>query len=158
MAWVTPSSRSTGDLMTAAIWNQDVVANPIALTPAGLSVVLDGGGAALAAGAGPGFRLPMAANLHSLHLSNDSKESATSVVSLSIDIYRTSNRSAGYPNTTGSILDSTGLVLTSGDFTERTALGGITPVSWNDGDYFAIHINSASTCVRATVDFDLTRD
>ena len=28
MAWVTPSNRATGDLVTAAIWNQDVVANP----------------------------------------------------------------------------------------------------------------------------------
>ena len=33
MAWVTPSSRSTGDLITAAIWNADVVANPIAIAP-----------------------------------------------------------------------------------------------------------------------------
>lgn len=31
MAWVTPTSRSTGDLITAAIWNQDVVSNVIAL-------------------------------------------------------------------------------------------------------------------------------
>lgn len=31
MAWITPSARTTGDLITAAIWNQDVVANPIAL-------------------------------------------------------------------------------------------------------------------------------
>lgn len=28
MAWVTPSTRSTGTLITAAIWNADVVANP----------------------------------------------------------------------------------------------------------------------------------
>ena len=28
MAWLTPSNRATGDLITAAIWNQDVVANP----------------------------------------------------------------------------------------------------------------------------------
>ncbi len=31
MAWVSPSNRTTGTLITAAIWNQDVVANPIAL-------------------------------------------------------------------------------------------------------------------------------
>ena len=158
MAWVTPSSRSTGDLMTAAIWNQDVVANSIALTPAGLSVVLDGGGAVLGAGAGPSFRLPMSADLNSLHLSNDTEESGTSKISLSVDIRHTSNRSAGYPNSTGTILDSTGLLITSGDFAERTSLGNISPVSYADGDYFAIHINSASTCKRATVDFDLVRD
>lgn len=28
MAWSAPSTRSTGDLITAAIWNQDVVDNP----------------------------------------------------------------------------------------------------------------------------------
>lgn len=28
MAWVTPSNKVTGNLITAAIWNQDVVANP----------------------------------------------------------------------------------------------------------------------------------
>lgn len=28
MAWVTPSTRATGDLITSAIWNADVVANP----------------------------------------------------------------------------------------------------------------------------------
>ncbi len=28
MAWVNPTSRSTSDLITAAIWNQDVVVNP----------------------------------------------------------------------------------------------------------------------------------
>lgn len=30
-AWVAPSSRTTGTLITAAIWNQDVVDNPTAL-------------------------------------------------------------------------------------------------------------------------------
>ena len=33
MAWVTPSSRSTGDLITAAIWNADVVDNAIETAP-----------------------------------------------------------------------------------------------------------------------------
>lgn len=31
MAWISPSTRSTGTLITASIWNQDVVANAIAL-------------------------------------------------------------------------------------------------------------------------------
>lgn len=31
MAWVTPTTRTTGALITAAIWNQDVVENPVAL-------------------------------------------------------------------------------------------------------------------------------
>ena len=158
MAWSTPTSRSTGDLITAAIWNQDVANNPIALTPAGLSFVIGSGAAVIVTGAAGGFRLPINADLNSLHLSNDEEASATSVVSLNVDIRHTSNRSAGYPDSTGSIMDSTGLVITSASFAERTALGGIAPVSYSDGDYFALHVNSASTCKRATVDFDLVRD
>lgn len=158
MAWSTPSTRSTGDLITAAIWNQDVVSNPIALTPAGLTFILSGGGAVISTGGQGGFRLPLNANLNSLHLSNDEDESGTTKVSLDVDLRRTSNRSAGYPNSTGSIMDSTGLKIESGDFAERTALGGITPTSYTDGDYFSVHVNSASTCKRATLDIDLTRD
>ena len=37
MAYVAPSTRTTGTLITASIWNQDVVANPIALSPHVLS-------------------------------------------------------------------------------------------------------------------------
>lgn len=31
MAWSTPTSRSTGYLVTSSTWNQDAVDNPIAL-------------------------------------------------------------------------------------------------------------------------------
>ena len=38
MAYSAPSTISTGDLITAAIWNQDVVANPIAIYAGAMSV------------------------------------------------------------------------------------------------------------------------
>jgi hypothetical protein len=38
MAYIAPPSRSTGDLITAAIWNADVVANEIAIYAGALSV------------------------------------------------------------------------------------------------------------------------
>lgn len=38
MAYVAPSTRSAGALITAAIWNQDVVANPIALYAGAMSL------------------------------------------------------------------------------------------------------------------------
>lgn len=37
-AWSTPSTRTTGTLITAAIWNQDVVDNPIALRAGGIAL------------------------------------------------------------------------------------------------------------------------
>lgn len=38
MAWATPSSRTTGTLMTAAIWNSDAVDNPIALRAGAIAI------------------------------------------------------------------------------------------------------------------------
>jgi len=38
MAYIAPTTKTTGTLITAAIWNADVVANPIAIYAGGLSV------------------------------------------------------------------------------------------------------------------------
>ena len=38
MAWITPTTRSTGTLITASIWNQDAVDNPIALRTGALEI------------------------------------------------------------------------------------------------------------------------
>jgi hypothetical protein len=38
MAWSTPSSRSTGNLITATIWNQDVVDNPVAMRSGAIAI------------------------------------------------------------------------------------------------------------------------
>ena len=38
MAWVTPATKTTGTLITAAIWNADVVANPQALRDGGIAI------------------------------------------------------------------------------------------------------------------------
>ena len=58
MAWSTPSTRSTSDLITAAIWNQDIVNNPIALLPATISFFIDGGGAVLPTGVAGSIEVP----------------------------------------------------------------------------------------------------
>ena len=42
MAYIAPSTRSAGALITAAIWNQDVVNNPIALYAGAMSIASQG--------------------------------------------------------------------------------------------------------------------
>lgn len=55
MSWVTPSTRATGEMITAAIWNQDVVANPKYLKGQSGPVSLeDAIGAAVQLVTGPG--------------------------------------------------------------------------------------------------------
>ena len=46
--FVQPSSRSTGDIITAAIWNGDIVTNMSALAETEVVWYPDGGGAAYA--------------------------------------------------------------------------------------------------------------
>ena len=50
MAYSTPITKSTGDLVSAADWNTNTSDNIIALTPAGLNLFIDGGGAAITTG------------------------------------------------------------------------------------------------------------
>lgn len=44
MAYVTPTSRGTGEFITAAIWNQDAVDNPIALRTGALAMTSQAAG------------------------------------------------------------------------------------------------------------------
>lgn len=44
MAYVAPSTRTTGTLITAAIWNQDVVDNPIALRAGAIAITTQANG------------------------------------------------------------------------------------------------------------------
>ncbi len=38
MAYIAPTSRTTGDLVTAAIWNADIVANEIAINAGAIAI------------------------------------------------------------------------------------------------------------------------
>ena len=153
MAWVTPTTRSTGDLITAAIWNQDVVNNPIALTPAGVSFVVDGGAATIIAGDKGEFEVPFKCTMDAVRLGGFAGPS-TAVMSANIDIRKTSNRDAGYPNSTGSLADSTGFTIASDNYGERTGLSDQLAA----GDWLSIYVNSATTTQRLTVAPRLTRN
>lgn len=83
MAYSGPSTRSTGDIITAAIWNQDVVSNVIALTPTGLIWIFDGGGAAYATGLHRPLLVPFKHTIQRATLLHDQSSTTT------IDIWAT---------------------------------------------------------------------
>ena len=153
MAWVSPTGKSPGDLITAANWNQDVVNNPIALTPAGVSFIVDGAGGVITNGDKGEFEIPFKCTLDAVRLGGFAGPS-TAVMSANIDIRKTSNRDAGYPNSTGSLADSTGFIIASDNFGERTGL----TEQLAAGDWLAIYVNSATTTQRVTVSPRLTKN
>ena len=153
MAWVSPTGKSPGDLITAANWNQDVVNNPIALTPAGLSFIADGGGSEMGTGDYGEFEIPFKCTMDAVRLGGFAGPS-TAVMSINVDIRKTSNRDAGYPNSTGSLADSTGFVIASDNYGERTGLTDQLAA----GDWLSIYVNTVSTSQRVTVAPRLTRN
>jgi len=91
MAWSTPSTVTTGDLITAATWNQDVVNNTIALLPVGVEFFIDGGGGAITTGIKGGLEIPMALTIDRCTLLPDQSGS------IKIDIWK--DTYANYPPT-----------------------------------------------------------
>lgn len=58
MAWSTPITKSTGDLVTAADWNTNTSDNPTALLPIGIEFFIDEGGGAISTGLKGGIEVP----------------------------------------------------------------------------------------------------
>ena len=91
MAWVTPTTRGVGDIITAAIWNQDCVNNPIALLPIGLEFFIDGGGTAITTGLKGGIEVPGKCDIDRCSLGLD--QASTTTIDIWMDSY------ANYPPT-----------------------------------------------------------
>jgi hypothetical protein len=161
MAWSTPTSRSTGDLITAAIWNQDVVNNPIALTPAGVSAILDGGGALISTGDKMAWEIPYKCTLDSVRLQGAvrSTGNVTSIMSLDVSLRHTATMKAGwYFDGTSAIEDSTGITLSSTSFVERSDVSGFALTQLQAGDWMQAYVNSISTTELATLALRLTKN
>jgi len=85
MAWSSPSTVITGDLITAAVWNQNVVANTIALLPVALEFFIDGGGGAIATGLKGGIECPAKCDIDRCTLALD--QAATVTIDIWKDTY-----------------------------------------------------------------------
>lgn len=157
MSLVIDAHKTTDYVVTASDWNQ-FLDNFTALTPAGLTFIIDGASSAIAAEMKGEFEIPFDCDLDSVRVANDSEITGTSVVSIAIDLQHTSGRSSGMANSTGSIVDSTGIAISSGDFVAVTDVSGYLVTSFSEGDWIAVKVNSCSTCKRAAVAFRLTRD
>jgi len=137
MAWSAPTNRTTGDIITAAIWNQDVVANPVALTPSGVAILIDGSGAAIATGSKRPFFAPAKCDWTSVTLLAD--QSGSTVVDIWKDTY------ANWPPTDGdSITSTTPPTITSATKSTDSTLSGWTKAV-TAGDIFLPNVDSCTT-------------
>ena len=150
MAWVTPTTRSTGDLITAAIWNQDVVNNPISLTPGGVEFFIDGGGGVITTGIKGALEVPFKCDIDAVRMVAD--QAGT----IQVDINKaTFSGVPAYSSITSSAVPNLATVQKSED---------TTLTSWTtalaDGDFLEWEVDTSPAPASVTwvlVSLDVTR-
>src|SRR3990167_2048864 len=149
IAWSTPSTRTTGDLITAAIWNQDVVANPIALLPTGLGIIIDGAGSAITAGIKGDIPVPYSCTITMATLLAD--QTGSIVIDIWKDTY------ANFPPTDGDSITASAppTITTALKSQDSTLTGWTTTIAANS--ILRINVDSCTTITRATLFLNVTR-
>ena len=149
MAWVTPSSRSTGDIITAAIWNQDVVSNTIALTPSGWTMFFDGGGSEIGDDKKLWLEIPFKCDIDRVTMIPDQSGS------IAFDVWVDS-----YANAPPTVADT---IVASAPPTISGAVKGqdSTLTGWTQaiaaGDIFLGNVDSCTTIQACSLSFKVTR-
>lgn len=142
MAWSAPSNVTTGDLITAATWNQDVVSNPTALLPMAFEYVIDGGTVAIAAGTYADIEVPYKCDLTTVRVVTDQTGC------LILDVWKTAY-SALPPASASSICSACKPTLTAASGYEDTALTNWT-TAIAAGDWLRIRVVSCTSITKAT--------
>ena len=148
MAWVSPTTRATGDMITAAIWNQDVVSNPTALGLSGLQLMISGGGVVPVTGIFGDFIVLAKTTVTSVTMLAD--QSGSMVLDLWKDTY------ANFPPTVAdTITASAKPTITTATKSQDGTLTGWT-TAWAKNDIVRVNIDSVTSITRCTVGFELT--
>ena len=140
MAYSTPTSRSTGDVISASIWNQDVVDNMIAMTPHGFTAVIDGSGAPIVTGVKFDIYVPAKCTITKMTLLAD--QTGSIVIDLWKDTY------ANFPPTDADSITSTSEpeINAGVKYQDESLTDWV--VDCEEGDIIRVNVDSCSTITR----------
>jgi hypothetical protein len=148
MGYVAPTTRTTGEVITAAIWNQDVKDNMIAMTPHGASIVINEGGGVLTTGVKLYVIVPTKCTLTSASLLGNLSGS------MSVDIWKCSysdfDGGVTHPVDADTICGATNLALSSSTKDTDASLDDWT-VDFAAGDILAVNVDSCTAVTLATL-------
>lgn len=147
MSWTTPRTWTTGELVTAAIMNAHVRDNQTTLNPAGVSFMIDGGGAAITTGSKLPWSVPWGCTVDRWDLVCDSPSD------LALEIYAVSI--GAWPVAADSINSG------SPAFTASSACGSdVSPSAWGAltrGEQVLIVVSSVNGIQKGTLTLYLNR-
>lgn len=140
MAYSTPSNQSTGDVITAAIWNQNVVSNILALIQTAAFWLFDGGGVAYGTDDPIYLDIPFKATITRARLLHDAASTTT------IDTWK--DTYANYPPTNADTITGGNEQATSAAIKDEDT----TLTSWTtavaEGDVFAQNVDANDVAAR----------
>ena len=143
MAYSGPTNKATSDLVTAAHWNQDVVANIVALADGVIIVTIDGDGSVPSTGIVARLSVPKPLTITQVTLLADVSGSIV------FDIWKDSF--ANYPPTVADTITASAKPTLSGAIKSQdgTLTGWTT--SLNSGDTIFINLDSIATITYCTM-------
>lgn len=149
MAYSTPITKSTGDLVSAADWNTNTSDNILSLLPVGLNVFIDGGGAAITTGIKMFVECPFKCDIDRVTMLPD--QSGSIVVDIWKDTY------ANYPPTDAdSITASAPPTVSATTKSQDSTLTGWTKAI-AAGDILGFNVDSCTTIEFCALALKFTR-
>ena len=142
MAYSGPTNKATSDLVTAAHWNQDVVANVVALADGASIVTMDGGTFVLATGIAARFLIPKPLELQQVTLLADQTGSIV------VDVWA-EDEALSPPTVADTIAGTEKPTLATAQKNEDLAL--TTWINIAAGDWVGFNVDSIATVQRVTV-------
>ena len=143
MAYSQPSNKATSDLVTAANWNQDIVANTVALADGVIIITVDGDGSVPSTGIVARLSVPKPLTITQVTLL------ANVSGNIVFDIWKDSF--ANYPPTVADTITASAKPTLSGAIKSQdgTLTGWTT--SLNSGDTIFINLDSIATITYCTM-------
>ena len=149
MAYSTPVTKSTGDLVSAADWNTNTSDNVIALLPVGITLFFDGGGAEITDATQLWAEIPLKCDIDRVTLL--AKPSGSIVIDLWVDSY------ANWPPTDAdSITASAVPTITTATKSQDSTLTGWTKAV-TAGDAIMGNVDSCTTIQKCTLSLKMSR-
>jgi len=149
MAYVAPSIRTTGDIITASIWNSDIYTNEPALAQTGFTVIIEGGGAVVTTGAKNPFEVPFTLTLTSVTVTSD--VTTTTVIDLWKCTYALYDVST-HPVDGDSVTSASPITIAAAKKSTDTSLSGWTK-AWTQGDWVLPNVDSNSAATKLSISF-----
>jgi hypothetical protein len=153
--YTTPTTRTTGDLITASIWNTDLVENLKVMDLIGFDYVIDGGGATITTGVKQRIRMPFPMSVTDVSATGDQAGSADFdfmyKASWDSDVLATSDSILSGATSDGGTTDKMLQIVANSISSDTYPSANWSSTSLAQGGAFGVRVHANATITQATI-------